>query len=427
MDDTELQHALRRQLPALTTPVAPPEDAASRVRRAVWRRRRRARVAVGAGVAATLALVVLVPLAVAGGIGSDSSGDPADDDGVGRWEPIAPSPLSARAGSASVWTGEEMIVVGGNVGPPCPPTADCGGPGPDQLLADGAAYDPRTDTWRPIEDAPVPLTNARAAWTGQEMVVLDTQAMPYGEPGHTFAYDPDADAWRELEPPPNVFLIGGVWNGQELFYWQSEERAGSADWSLDPSTGRWTRLPDDPFDPTFDRAYVWIGDRFVFLGLEKRGGDDKAFQVAEYDPESRTWTRRPESPVGFGGVDWFFHQGYVVNPYEDPRFDSERPRGGAYDPATGMWLATPKSGHYVYDSCQLGPLGSAGDWVAPAGGVLYSLEPADTVVAPECPQLPEPAAAAWTGEQVVIWGGPNRAYKANTDLGLSWTPPRAGD
>lgn len=106
----------------------------------------------------------------------------------------------------------------------------------------------------------------------------------------------------------------------------------------------------------------------------------------------------------------------MVNPHEDPRFDDDGPSGGAYDPETGMWQAMPRSGVYTYEGCRLGPLGSAGDWVAPAGGVLYSLQPADTVLAPDCPQLPEPAAAAWTGEQVVVWGGPNRAYKANTDL-----------
>lgn len=64
--------------------------------------------------------------------------------------------------------------------------------------------------------------------------------------------------------------------------------------------------------------------------------------------------------------------------------------------------------------------------MAPAAGVLYSLDPPDTTLAPDCPRLSEPSAAVWTGEQVIIWGGPDREYKANTSLGLTWTPPLAG-
>ena len=34
--------------------------------------------------------------------------------------------------------------------------------------------------------------------------------------------------------------------------------------------------------------------------------------------------------------------------------------------------------------------------------------------------------AVWTGEQVIIWGDPDRGFKANTADGLTWTPPPAG-
>jgi hypothetical protein len=418
MDDATLQKLLRDQLPTLAEPTTPPAGAAQRVRDAVTGRRRRRRAALGAG-AGGAAFAILAPLAIVLGSGGDDPTDPATD-GVGEWHQIADSPLSPRAGSASIWTGREMIVAGGDVAPPCPPTADCVGPKPDELRADGAAYNPDDDTWRSIAPAPVPFTNPTTTWSGREMIVLTER--------HTLAYNPTTDAWRELDPPPGGgYLIGGEWDGRDLIFWQSEERAGTNDWSLDPSTGQWTRVPPDPFGATFDRAYVWIGDRYVFLALPMDGGDAKTFQVAEYDPATREWQRRPASHIGFGGVDWFFHQGYVVNPYEDPRLDEEQPTGGAYDPATGMWVATPRSGHYLYDGCRIGPLGSLGDWLAPGGGVLYSLDPSDTVVAPDCPQLPEPTAAAWSSQEVIIWGGPDREHEANTALGLTWTPPPAGD
>lgn len=111
-----------------------------------------------------------------------------------------------------------------------------------------------------------PTSSGRSVWTGDEMVVANAWAAGNGERGtrHTLAYDPDTDTWRELDPPPQYgTLTGGVWDGQELVFWVSEEYGVAADWSLDPKTGQWRKLPPDPFGPTYDRAYVWTGDADV--------------------------------------------------------------------------------------------------------------------------------------------------------------------
>lgn len=50
---------------------------------------------------------------------------------------IADSPLTPRRDHQEAWTGEEMLIVGGD--------------GP----RDGAAYDPTTDTWRSLPDTPI--------------------------------------------------------------------------------------------------------------------------------------------------------------------------------------------------------------------------------------------------------------------------------
>lgn len=64
---------------------------------------------------------------------------PRAGEAAGSWRLVAPSPLSPRADHSVVWTGREMIVWGG----------DAGG----SYFADGAAYDPRRDTWRKIAPA----------------------------------------------------------------------------------------------------------------------------------------------------------------------------------------------------------------------------------------------------------------------------------
>ena len=97
--------------------------------------------------------------------------DPAAD----RWRPVPTPPLSARTAPAAVWSGRELLVWGG-IGLPEE------GSGPlDRIIerrtllapiGDGAAYDPATDRWRPLE--PVSLLGRGlpiAVWDGQGMII----------------------------------------------------------------------------------------------------------------------------------------------------------------------------------------------------------------------------------------------------------------
>ena len=80
-------------------------------------------------------------------------------------------------GAASVWTGTEIIIAGGT-------RDDVAGLGEEAQasnsdgvrikvtnFADGAAYDPGTDRWRPIAAAPVDALADDAIWTGRVMLV----------------------------------------------------------------------------------------------------------------------------------------------------------------------------------------------------------------------------------------------------------------
>ena len=100
-----------------------------------------------------------------GGESSDSGpalGDGAAFDPVtNSWRSIAASPLTPRGFHVAAWTGEEMLIVGGNG------------------ERDGAAYNPATDSWRPIEESPLlvgpssVMESPGAVWTGQELVIWD--------------------------------------------------------------------------------------------------------------------------------------------------------------------------------------------------------------------------------------------------------------
>lgn len=133
-----------------------------------------------------------------------------------RWQPVsradAPPP---RQGHTAVWTGEKMIVWGG----------DAGG----ELLDTGGIYDPNTDSWSRVSriDAPSARTEHSAVWTGAEMVILFGRDVN-GETGTAHAYDPATDLWRALPSGGNSVARSGAaaaWTGSEIIVFGGEGNA----------------------------------------------------------------------------------------------------------------------------------------------------------------------------------------------------------
>jgi hypothetical protein len=195
------------------------------------------------------------------------------------WREIAPSPLAGRSWAAGQWTGTEVVIWGGADGH----AAD------DGVMRDGAAYDPTTDTWRSIAQAPISTPILDSAWTGTEMLV-------FGE-GASAAYDPVADAWRTIpDPPVDLSQAHAVWTGREavLFgaYLSSSNNASRTETAVgaayDPSSMSWRSLPASDLDPQATTT-VWDGAHVVAL--------DYLLGASLFDPYgAQTWTRLPRTP-----------------------------------------------------------------------------------------------------------------------------------
>ena len=102
------------------------------------------------------------------------------------WAAITASNAPAgRSGHSAIWTGQKMLVWGGQ--------------GNGNFLADGAAYDPAADTWSPITatNGPTARSAHSAVWSGQEMLVFGGEAYS-GTLADGAAYDPLASKWRVL-------------------------------------------------------------------------------------------------------------------------------------------------------------------------------------------------------------------------------------
>lgn len=140
------------------------------------------------------------------------------------WTPtsVSNAPV-ARTGHTAVWTGQQMLVWGGQSG--------------NTLLADGAGYDPVANLWSPITTSNAPTARAGhgAVWTGQEMIIFGGETAA-GTVGDGAAYSPATGLWRPLggqgNPLPRssattlwsgsqLIVFGGLSNGQPLAALQS--------------------------------------------------------------------------------------------------------------------------------------------------------------------------------------------------------------
>jgi Bacterial Ig-like domain len=127
---------------------------------------------------------------------------------------------SARAGHTAVWTGTEMIVWGGDAG---------FGP-----LFDGARYNPATNTWKPIATAPIARSDHEAIWTGTEMIVWGGDTSD----NSGAAYNPAHDTWRSISitgAPTGRTDHTAVWTGKEMIVWGGTDSTGPT-----ASGGRYT-------------------------------------------------------------------------------------------------------------------------------------------------------------------------------------------
>jgi hypothetical protein len=304
-------------------------------------------------------LVVLLAastaLLTAGCGAAGSSGTRSGDaGGANSWQAVPAGPLSPREGALGLWTGEEVLLIGGSDARPCPPNASCVPPDVPPL-ADGAAFDPQTGGWRRIADAPVPFEWAQGLVVGETAYLWapGSSGRP-NAPSAFLAYRIDEDRWEELPPPPGDlgWLHGIVQAGERIVaYGGSDEQGEQPDFVFDPATSSWSELPPDPLSPSFDRSMAWSGRELLLFEHElvsNPGSERPAVtRAAALDLESGAWRRLPDSEILATGP-WVPDEGRLINPTlggadggEVNNWGRAYPYGGILDLERGTWSPLP--------------------------------------------------------------------------------------
>lgn len=286
-----------------------------------------------------------------GGLSPEAGHDSVDTAGAwdiasAEWIEVEPSGGGPMARSTLVWTGSEVIAWG------LAESAD-----DPEAAPTGRVWDRASGQWRPVtaEGAPDGATQVTAVWTGEEMIVWGGLRSDGCIATRSSAYDPTADEWRPLATegaPPLRLGHGAVWTGAEMVVAggalpPNDEpcrmNGGSAevpDWELQPVEDAWG------YDPLADSwrqiaangvstgAYsTWTGEQAVFWG----GGSGSA-----WNPADDAWS--PVAAVSLSNaLAWWTDEGIYRWDRQDLRlidpWNGENVRLGApaYEHHAGAW------------------------------------------------------------------------------------------
>ena len=321
------------------------------------------------------------------------------------WSSLPAAPVKIDAGLTAVWTGNQLLVSGIQMGP--------GGTfiGSKDVAA---AYNPATGAWRRLPRPP--KTEAycyrSAAWTGREMLVWGCGQV---------AYDPAANAWHRLPAAPTGEGIA-VWTGRELIGWGGgccgdAWDGGSA---FDPASGSWRTLPRSPLAPNQRPLGAWTGSELLLVvsgiqAVDGKPAPSSLARAAAYDPATKTWRRLPSPPLSGlrsgSAAAWDGRELIVFGAGADRRSVL------AYSPMTNHWRLLARS-PYLLSNAQAFWTGSRLlVWGGSESARALSYDPATNrwKVLPPAPLHGSGQAAVWTGRRLLVWNG---------DGGAALTPPR---
>lgn len=340
---------------------------------------------------------------------------------------------TARLSHTSVWTGSNMIVWGGRI--------ESG-----QTTSSGASYEPVSDSWFPIEEiSDVPSNRAShiAHWTGEEMIIWGGNASGITNTGGL--YNPKTNSWRPIsileEAPSPREDFSSIWTGKEMIIWGGTdgENSLSTGGRYDPSSNSWTATNsrDDLLVEKRRHTAIWTGEEMIVWG----GGNEDinpTFTGARYNPGADSWrltstggfvpSPRTGHTANWIGTEMIILGGGII----DTDF------GGRYDPVLDHWLPiqiepvdlTRGFHTTVWTGTELILWGGSNNGQLNTGVRYNPLTNVFEQIRTDA-NTPSPRydhKSIWTGEEMIVWGGWNLTtglmnngglYNPSTD---SWLP-----
>lgn len=334
---------------------------------------------------------------------------------------------SERSDHIAVWTGESMLVWGGEVG-----TA---------LSDQGGSYFPDTTTWGllPSSELSPARSQHTGVWTGDRLIVWGGYAAG-GESQSGAMYvplsassNPPVGGWLETSLTSAPVARSGhtaVWTGSEMLLWGGKNSGGvlrNGGAFTPPSgspvpgvEGSWSGITgaNSPI-ASHGHTAVWTGSRMLTWG-GLNGIFNPLRAGGSYNPTSNAWTAlptigAPSARVGHSAV-WtgtrmiIFGGSNVEIPSSSANLLND---GAAYDPSTGAWTAisttNAPSGRHRHQALWNGSEvliigGETFNGQVVTSGAAYNPATDTWRALPSTTETSAGQTALWTGSEVIIFG-----------------------
>lgn len=318
---------------------------------------------------------------------------------------------SGRSGHSAVWTGQQLLVWGG----------DLGGA---SYSASGGAYATASDTWATFSSFQAPSGRAghTAVWTGTEMVIFGGSGAA-GLATTNSKYHLGNGEWSAVTTtgmPAVRSAHVAFWTGTRMVVFGGLNTTGllADGGAYDPTGNAWTTLPTTgaPAARRFTTA-VWTGTNAIIWGGQGESGELATGARLEFTADlPQSWTAvsttgAPAARTRHTAV-WTGSKMLVWGGQQSGAYLGN---GAAYNPATDTWTALPSTGapvaranHVaVWSGTEMLIYGgedntgslSSGAAFDPAKNTWRTLDTATGAVARTL------STAVWSGSQLVIYGG----------------------
>jgi N-acetylneuraminic acid mutarotase len=309
------------------------------------------------------------------------------------WRQQSPSPLAGRVGHTAIWTGNKMLVWGGNCGNDNPDN-----PPPKTWFSDGAFYDPVTKSWSAISTngALVGREEFSTVWTGANMIIwggfLYNGVYNYFNDGAS--YNVTSNTWTALSTngaPLARYYHSAVWSGSEMIIWGGMFSDSSGfqthplndGYRYNPISNTWSLInANGAPTPRAQQVAVWTGsEMLIWGGLGGPGMTVWYSDGARYNPALDKWSPitstnapgpRSRHTAVWTGSEMIAWGGWSGGPPDIT--------GGRYNPQSDKWSATD---------------------------ILFA------------PSYRQDHTAVWTGREMIVWGG---RYNGVINDGGSYDP-----
>lgn len=284
------------------------------------------------------------------------------------WQAMATSPLSSRERFTAVWCDNAVIIWGGISGA--------------TNMGDGARYDPVSDSWTYIvgPGSPAERRNHTAVATSTEMFVWGGRGSSLLSNG--YKYVPATDTWTLLSttgsPAAREFHTAVLANDLMVVWGGSGPGLLNSGGRYNISTDTWqTTSTSGVLSARAHHTAVWTGTEVIVFGGGAIDGSASQANWGKYNPISNSWTTGATS-----FTNW--RQRHVA-----VWTGSRMLVWGGFTVRTDMVIAL---NHFVRFNCDGLSFDPTTNLFTPISGA-------------NAPEGRRSALAAWTGTQLVVFGG----------------------